>query len=145
MNAKDTDGERLGCYAIKDSFDKSIELKKVVYNAQTKNERLGDYLPRVRKNGGRYANLAHNVPGYGLGGPAIDIYPSGTKFQRVDVPTKNGKPSITIPLWVKASNGTYTKRSGSTKFIYGYITSKTGTRRFGWMTLDALKVSSGCK
>ena len=30
------------------------------------------------------------------------------------------------------------------KFIYGYVKSKTGSVRYGWMALDALDVSSGC-
>ncbi len=144
VNAKDTGGERLGCYRIKSSHKPSLVEKKVVYDAQGDFERAGDYLPLPRKNGTRYANLAFNVPGFALGGPAIDIFPAGTKFQRVDVPTDTGQPSIDIPLWVKASAGRYRKQSGTMKFIYGYVKTKPGHKRFGWMTVEALVADSGC-
>lgn len=145
VNARDTGGERMGCYEVRRSHNEKIELKKVVFDSEATHERAGDYMSLPRKNGGRYANLAFNVPGYGLGAPAIDIFPAGTKFQRVDVPTKSGRPSITIPLWVKDSKGRYRKRSGSMTFIYGYVDTDVGARRFGWMALDALKASSGCR
>jgi hypothetical protein len=41
------------------------------------------------------------VPGFGLGGASTDHFPAGTRFHRVRVPTSTGRPSITIPLWVK--------------------------------------------
>jgi hypothetical protein len=145
VNAKDTGRARMGCYAIKSSVDDSLIEKKVVYDTQDAHQRAGDYLPLVRNNGKRYANLAFNVPGFHLGGPAIDIYPSETKFQRVDVPTDTGKPSIDIPLWIKDGSGRYRKQSGTMKFIYGYVMSKPGHRRFGWMAYPALKVSTGCQ
>ncbi len=144
VNAKDTGGKRMGCYAIRSSVDESLIEKKVVYDTTASHQRAGDYLPLVRTNGQRYANLAFNVPGFALGGPAIDIYPSGTKFQRVDVPTDTGRPSIDIPLWVKDGSGRYRKQDGTMKFIYGYIVSKPGHQRFGWMAYPALKVSSAC-
>jgi hypothetical protein len=52
-------------------------------------------------------------------------------------------PSIAIPLWVANSQGRYVVRSGSMRFIYGYIVGD-GVKRFGWMALDALEVSTGC-
>jgi hypothetical protein len=144
VNAKDTGGKRLGCYAIRDSVDESLIEKKVVYDTTASHQRAGDYLPLQRKNGHRYANLAFNVPGFALGGPAIDIYPSGTKFQRVHVPTDTGRPSIDIPLWIKDGQGRYRKQDGKMKFVYGYVRSAAGSVRFGWMAYPALKVSSGC-
>lgn len=136
--------DKLGCYAIKNSHDTVLEPKKVVYDAQTANERAGDYLPLIRKNGKRSANLTFNVPGFALGGVAVDHFPAGTKFQRLDVPTNGGAPSIDIPLYVADSEGRFRKQSGTMKFIYGYVIAATGTKRNGWMAYDALQVSSGC-
>jgi hypothetical protein len=144
VNAKAAGLAKMGCYAIKSAHDPALVDKKVVYDAQSDFERAGDYLPLVRGNGQRYCNLVFNVPGFALGGPAIDIFPSGTKFRRVDVPTDSGKPSIDIPLWVKDGQGRYRKQVGTMKFVYGYVVSQTGDRRNGWMAYDALKVSSGC-
>jgi hypothetical protein len=135
---------KMGCYQIRNSHDASIELKKVVYDSKVEHERAGDYLALVRNNGQRSANLTFNVPGFGLGGVAIDHFPAGTKFQRVDVPTSSGAPSIDIPLWVQDSSGRYRKKSGEMKFVYGYIIAKTGTKRVGWMAYEALTPSSGC-
>ncbi|MFE8601575.1 hypothetical protein KYC5002_10205 [Archangium violaceum] len=136
---------KMACYAVRNSHDPALEVKKVVYDTTSANERAGDYLPLVRANGLRSANLAFNVPGMALGGPAVDHWPAGTKFQRLDVPTDNGAPSIDIPLWVKDSAGRYRQQSGTMKFIYGYvIAAGTGTKRNGWMAYDALEVSSGC-
>ena len=134
----------LGCYAVRDSHDPALEVKKVVYDTTSSNERAGDYLPLVRANGLRSVNLTFNVPGMALGGPAVDHWPAGTKFQRLDVPTDTGAPSIDIPLWVQDSAGRYRKQSGTMKFLYGYVIAATGTRRNGWMAYDALQVSSGC-
>lgn len=144
VNAKDTGGKRLGCYRVKSSHDPGLVEKKVVYDAQGDNERAGDYLPLVRNNGKRYANLAFNVPGFGLGGPAIDIFPAGTKFQRIDVPTDTGTPSIDVPLYVKDSAGRYRKKSGTMKFVYGYVLTKPGHKRFGWMAHEALVAADNC-
>jgi hypothetical protein len=135
---------KMACYAIRNSHDPVLELKKVVYDSDATHERAGDYLPLVRANGQRSANLAFNVPGFGLGGPAVDHFPAGTKFQRLDVPTDGGAPSIDVPLWVQDSAGRYRKQSGTMKFLYGYVIAATGTKRNGWMAYDALEVSSGC-
>jgi hypothetical protein len=144
VSAKGAGLAKMGCYEIRNFHDANMELKKVVYDSKETHERAGDYLPLVRKNGKRSANLTFNVPGFGLGGVAIDHFPAGTKFRRYDVPTDSGAPSIDIPLWVKDSSGRYRKRSGSMKFIYGYVVAATGTKRNGWMAYDALKTSSGC-
>jgi hypothetical protein len=101
------------------------------------NERAGDCLPLLRNSGGRSANLAFVVPGFALGGTAVDHFPAGTRFQRYGVPTVSGAPSITIPLYVQAANGHYTKRDGTLRFVYGVITAKTGTPRWGWMAAPA--------
>jgi hypothetical protein len=135
---------KLGCYAVRNSHDASIELKKVVYDSEATHERAGDYLPLVRVNGKRSVNLTFNVPGFSLGGVAVDHFPAGTKFQRLDVPTNSGPPSIDIPLWVQDSAGRFRTQSGSMKFIYGYVIAATTTKRVGWMAYDALEVSSGC-
>ncbi|NBD08936.1 hypothetical protein [Corallococcus silvisoli] len=135
---------KMACYAVRNSHDTTLEAKKVVYDTTSSNERAGDYLPLVRANGLRSANLTFNVPGFGLGGVAVDHFPAGTKFQRLDVPTNSGAPSIDIPLWVLDSAGRYRQQSGTMKFIYGYVIAATSTRRNGWMAYDALEVSSGC-
>jgi hypothetical protein len=136
--------KKLGCYQIRNSHDASKELKKVVYDSTAVHERAGDYMSLPRKNGERSANLCFNTPGFGLGGVAVDHFPHGTRFQRLDVPTSSGVPSIDVPLWVQDDAGRYRKRSGSQKFVYGYVIAQTGTRRVGWMALDALAASSGC-
>ena len=89
---------KMGCYAIRNSSDASLEPKKVVYDATDTHERAGDYLPLLRANGKRSANLTFNVPGFGLGGVAIDHFAAGTKFRRLDVPTTSDAPSIDVPL-----------------------------------------------
>ncbi len=136
--------KKLGCYAVRNTHDTTLELKKVVYDSKVTHERAGDYLPLVRANNKRSANLTFNVPGFALGGVAIDHFPAGTKFQRLEVPTDTGPASIDIPLYVKDGEGRYRKQSGTMKFIYGYVVASTGTKRNGWMAYDALQVSSGC-
>lgn len=135
---------KLGCYAVRNSHDPNLELKKVVYDSDATHERAGDYLPLVRANGKRSVNLTFNVPGFSLGGVTVDHFPAGTKFQRLDVPTSSGPPSIDIPLWVQDSVGRYRTQSGTMKFLYGYVIAATTTKRVGWMAYDALEVSSGC-
>jgi hypothetical protein len=145
VNAKGSGLDKMACYAVKNSdASPSRAALKVVYDTDSDNERVGDYLALVRKNGGRYINLAFNVPGFGLGGVAVDIYPAGTKFQRLEVPTDSGAPSIDIPVWKKDGAGRYRKEAGEMKFIYGYVVADDGTRRNGWMAYEALKTSSGC-
>lgn len=143
VNARDPDEDEMACYEIRDSHDASRELRKVVYDSTATHERAGDYMSLVRNNGRRSANLIFMVPGFGLGGATTDHFPAGTKFQRVWVPTNSGRPSITIPLWVKDGAGRYRKQQGTMRFLYGYVVGN-GDRRFGWMAQDALKVSSGC-
>jgi len=144
VNGRDPGLGKMACYQIRNSHDASIELLKVVHDSRASHERAGDYLPLLRDNGVRSANLVYSVPGFGLGGATTDHFVAGTKFQRVDVPTFEGKPSITIPLWTKAANGNYTKQKGEMRFFYGYIKADDGVKRFGWMAEDALAVSSGC-
>lgn len=79
-----------------------------------------------------------------LGGPAIDHFPAGTKFQRLDVPTDKGPPSIDVKLWLQDGNGKFRKPAGEMKFVYGSILGKTSDPRVGWMAYDGLTVSSGC-
>ena len=143
--AEDPKDGPMACYEITDQdIDDEYAAKKVVYDTKSSHERVGDYMPLVRNNGTKYANLAYNVPGLALGGPAIDILPVGTKFQRVSVPTDSGKPHLAVKLYVKASNGHYTKRSGTLDFYYGYVKLDDGTKRFGWMAAPALKATGGC-
>ena len=42
VNGKDPGRAKMACYQIRNSHDASIELKKVVYDAQTAHERVGD-------------------------------------------------------------------------------------------------------
>ena len=145
-DARDPRAGKMACYDVRDAHDPVLELKKVVHDSKVGpngHERAGDYLPLVRGNGRRSANLVFSVPGFGLGGATSDHFPAGTKFRRVHVPTSSGRPSISIPLWVQDGDGRYRKRSGSMRFVYGYIVGN-GVKRFGWMAHDALKVSSGC-
>lgn len=139
---------KMACYKVKDGSDPDLEVKKVVYNTDAtpgpSGEAAGDYLPKLRENGKRSINLIYNVPGSGLGGPAIDHFPVGTKFQRLDVPTDSGRPSLDVKLWLQDSNGDFKKPAGTMKFVYGYVASKTGEVRVGWMAYDALTSSSGC-
>ncbi len=144
VSAKSAGLAKMGCYEVRNDHDPVLEFKKVVYDSTATHERAGDYLPLVRANGQRSVNLVFNVPGMALGGPAIDHFPAGTKFQRVDVPTEHGVPSIDIPLWVQDAQGRYRKQSGTMKFLYGYVIAATGTKRNGWMAYDALQVSNGC-
>lgn len=144
VNGKDPGIAEMACYKIRNSHDPNLELKKVVRDSTATHERAGDYLPLPRANGVRSANLVFSVPGFGLGGATTDHFVAGTKFQRVQVPTFEGPPSITIPLWVKASNGHYTKQSGELRFFYGYIKASDGAKRWGWMAEDALEVATGC-
>jgi hypothetical protein len=139
---------KMHCYAIRDSADPTLAEKKVVYDTKEDpgpaGEAAGDYLPRLRANNKRSVNLIFNTPGSALGGPAIDHFPAGTKFQRLDVPTDSGPPSIDVKLWSQDGNGKFRTPAGALKFVYGYIGSKTGDTRVGWMAYDALAVSSGC-
>ncbi|MBV8762503.1 MAG: hypothetical protein JO257_34785 [Deltaproteobacteria bacterium] len=146
VDAKDTGGARTGCYQIRASDDQALAAKKVVYDSKvgpTGHERAGDYLPLVRANGKRSANLIFSVPGFGLGGATTDHFAAGTKFRRVEVPTSSGHPSISIPLWVANGAGRYIVRSGSMRFVYGFVVGD-GVKRFGWMALDALEPATGC-
>ena len=146
VDAQDTHEDRMGCYKIRSSYDPGLAMKKVVHDSKEGpdgHERAGDYLPIVRANGRASANLIFSVPGFGLGGATTDHFPAGTKFRRIDVPTDSGHPSISIPLWVRNSAGRYVVRSGSMRFIYGFIVGD-GAKRVGWMALDALEVSTGC-
>ncbi|MEO8703612.1 MAG: hypothetical protein ABI867_26420, partial [Kofleriaceae bacterium] len=144
VNAKDPGRGPMACYEIRNSHDRNIELRKVVYDSHASHERAGDYLALVRANGKRSANLIFSVPGFGLGGATTDHFPAGTRFQRVEVPTNTGKPSITVPLFVKDGNGRYRRHLGNLRFFYGFVRASDGVKRFGWMAEDALTVSSGC-
>jgi hypothetical protein len=144
VSAKGAGLAKMACYAVRNSHDAGIELKKVVYDTTATHERAGDYLALVRANGLRSVNLVFNVPGFHLGGVAVDHFPAGEKFQRLAVPTSAGNPSITIPLWVRDSQGRYRSQSGSMMFVYGYFMGANSTPRNGWVALDALQTSSNC-
>jgi hypothetical protein len=143
VHAHDPGQGKMACYQIKNTHDPVLELLKVNYDTTALHERAGDYLPLVRKNGKRSANLTFNVPGHALGGVAIDHYPAGTRFQRVVVPTHGGAPSLDVPLWDKDKQGRYRKPAGALKFVYGYIVAG-GAKRFGWMAYPALEKASSC-
>ncbi len=139
---------KMHCYEIKDGADPQLAEKKVVYDTKEApgpaGEAAGDYLPRLRSNNKRSVNLIFNTPGSALGGPAIDHFPAGTKFQRLDVPTDSGPPSIDVKLWSQDGNHKFRTPAGALKFVYGSILSKTGDTRVGWMAYDALTSASGC-
>jgi hypothetical protein len=139
---------KMACYSVRNDMDESLAAKKIVYDTKSPagpvGEAAGDYLARVRANGRRSINLAFNVPGFGLGGPAIDHFPAGTKFQRLDVPTGTGAPSIDVKMWLQDSAGRFRKPAGELKFVYGYVVTKTGTVRTGWLPYPALQQSTGC-
>ena len=144
VDARDPGLGKLACYRVRNSHDAAIELKKVVFDSKVTHERAGDYLALPRTNGRRSANLVFSVPGFSLGGATTDHFPAGTPFQRVDVPTATGKPSISIPLWIKDGSGDYRRPSGTMRFLYGYVRAGDGVRRFGWMAEEALTPSTGC-
>lgn len=147
VNAHGSALKEMGCYAVSKTFDADLNKYKVVKGATDKDAKEpDDYLPQKRSNGAVYANLAFSVPGDDLGAPAVDIFPAGTKFRRLDVTTwDGGAPSLDVKLYSKPSGSTkYTTLSNRRmKFIYGYIMSAEGIR-YGWMPLDGLDESSGC-
>lgn len=150
VNARGAALKDLACYVVKSSFDASLDKYAVVKDATDSNKpEPDDYLPKKRNNGKVYVNLAFSAPGDGLGAPAVDIFPAGTKFQRLDVPTweAGGAPSLEVKLYSKpAGSNTYSKLSDrEMKFIYGYVKTNDGVVRYGWMALDGLAPSSGCK
>lgn len=148
VNAKGAGLKDMGCYEVATTFDPKLKTLKVVKGATDKDAKEpDDYLPHARANGKIYVNLAFSIPGDSLGAPAVDIFPAGTKFQRLDVPTweSSGRPSLDAKLYAKPAGSTkYTREAGAMKFIYGYVKSKPGAVRYGWMAYDGLKVSSGC-
>jgi len=141
VDAQDPGRGHMACYQIKNAADAALAAKKVVKGATDAHERAGDYLPLVRANGKRSANLVFSVPGFALGGATTDHFLAGTKFRRVTVPTSSGLPSISIPLWKESAPNT---RDGSLRFFYGFVTTSDGVRRFGWMAQDALEQTTGC-
>ncbi len=141
VDAKDPGRGHMACYEIRNSASETLAAKKVVKGATDAHERAGDYLPLVRANGQRSANLVFSVPGFALGGATTDHFLAGTRFHRVQVPTSSGLPSISIPLWKESAP---TVRDGTMRFLYGYVVTSDGQRRFGWMAQDALQTSTGC-
>lgn len=141
--------KKLGCYQVRSGYDPKLDTYKVVRGAKVGEQKEpNDYLPMKRANGKVYMNLAFSVPGDGLGAPAIDIFPQGTRFQRVDVPTweGSGRPSLEATLYARpAGSQAFTVPAGKMKFIYGYVKTPTGGERYGWMALDGLVASSGCR
>jgi len=131
----------MACYEIANAADDKLAAHKVVKGSTETNERAGDYLPLVRANGKRSANLVFSVPGFALGGATTDHFPAGTKFRRLAVPTFSPLPSIKIPLWNENSPD---EQIGTMRFLYGRIRAANGDDRYGWMAQDALDVSSGC-
>jgi hypothetical protein len=138
----------MACYEIAASSPARLDHFKVVKGATDKDsEEPNDYLPLKLGNGKAYMNLAFSAPGSALGAPAVDKFPQGTKFRRLDVPTWESphRPSLDVTLYAKPAGGTaYTKPSGTMKFVYGTVKTKDGTERHGWMALDGLVPSTGC-
>ena len=46
-----------------------------------------------------------------------------------------------MKLWLLDSHKRFKKPAGTMKFVYGYVVSKPGETRTGWMALDALTPS----
>lgn len=135
------------CFEIGNGYDSRFDQYKLVKNSKSLDgEEPNDYLPFKRKSGRSLMNLAYNVPGFGIGGPAIDIFPSGTKFTRLEVPLLSNKNSRSIKakLYEMDSGGNYIIEAGWMEFIYGYIRSVSGEYRYGWMPLTGLKPSTNC-
>lgn len=146
VNARGQNLKELGCYEVKGSYDSKLDGLAVVKNATDKNRpEPDDYLPKKRANGKVYMNLAFSAPGDALGAPAVDIFPQGTKFQRLDVPTweSGGQPSLDVNLYAK-QGAKYSRKVGEMKFVYGYVKAEGGSIRYGWMALDGLKQSEKC-
>lgn len=60
------------------------------------------------------------------------------------MPTWEGTaPSLDAKLYGRTP-GTDHLSSRSMKFIYGYVKTKPGAVRYGWMALDGLKTSGSC-
>jgi hypothetical protein len=148
LRARGNDLKALQCFEIADRYDQSLEAYKVVYGVTDRDEmEPNDYLPVARAGGAIYANLAFNVPGDALGGPAVDIFPAGSRFQQVAVPVKGGKDNaLSVKLYEKdPATGAYTITSArSMQFIYGYIKPAEGDLRYGWMPVEALRKSQDC-
>lgn len=148
VNARGDNLAKMECYEVKATYPARLDNYKVVKNTTDKDSmEPNDYLPGVRANGKVYVNLAFSVPGDGLGAPAVDIFPAGTKFQRVDVPTWENpdRPSIDATLYAKPKGSTkYTQPSGEMKFVYGYVKSDLGSVRYGWLAYDGITPSKGC-
>lgn len=140
-------GTEMGCYAIKSSYDPKFDKLKLLKGGGDDAQEPNDYLPQKRANGKVYGTISFNVPGDALGGPNVDIFPAGTKFQRLEVPTWESPqlPSLGAKMYAKAKGAsTYTVDAGEMKFLYGYVKTTEGVTRYGWMALDGAEVSSGC-
>ena len=146
MDAKGDNLKKLGCYEIASRYAASLDAKFVVKGAKKGYAEANDYLPQVRKNGKVYGTLSFNAPGDALGGANTDIFPAGTKFQRVNVPTweSGSAPSLDVKLYSAPKGGAANTSAGEMKFIYGYIRAKSGEVRYGWAALDGLNVSDDC-
>jgi len=147
VNAHGSGLARIGCYELAHSYPARLDHYKVVKGATDKDsEEPNDYLPHTLKDGRSFSPLAFSVPGDALGAPSVDLFPAGTKFQRLQVTTwESSAPSLDAILYAKPAGGSaYTVPAGKMKFVYGYVKSKDGTVRYGWVGIDGLKVSSGC-
>lgn len=147
MDAKGDNLPKLGCYAIANTYDQTLNSYFVVKGAKPGGAEANDYLPQIRSNGKVYGTLSFNAPGDALGGANTDIFPAGTKFQRVDVPTWEAKalPSLDVQLYkATRKDAAATTEAGTMKFIYGYIRAASGEVRYGWAALDGLVVSDKC-
>ncbi|MDB4946493.1 MAG: uncharacterized protein JWP97_6027 [Labilithrix sp.] len=149
VNAHGAGLKDMACYEVRSTYDEDLDGYKVVKGAKvTESMEPNDYLPMKRSNGKVYANLAFSVPGDALGAPAVDIFPAGTRFQRLDVPTweSDGAPSLDVKLYsrTKGSDAFSDLAKRRMKFLYGYVKSADGTVRYGWMPQDGLTPSSGC-
>ncbi|WP_394838867.1 hypothetical protein LVJ94_18410 [Pendulispora rubella] len=131
---------RMACYRILDRTEPDLEAAKFVYDATDKDPSGVDYLPALRANGKRSASLAFNVPGSVMRGSVIDHFPSGTRFQRLNIVSTFGTQHVDAPLWIKDAEGRYRTLHDrqALPFVYGYVLTSSGERRTGWMAYAAV-------
>jgi lysozyme len=142
----------LGCYEVMkepsvsaSEFANFSALKVVRYAPFAEGEeKVGNYTSWSRESGAYLANMLFNVT---KGSPAIDIFPAGTKFQRLHVPTWSSAPSIDVDLYSYGecehdgkTAKSYCVPAGQLKFIYGRVLTPQGENRYGWMALEGTSV-----
>jgi hypothetical protein len=102
---------------------------KVDSNQSANGENATDYLLRP----GNVVYVTFNVPGFSLGGYAVDSVPIGSVFRR-----SLGVEEIDIPLYPPGSS---TPTNKSMHFIYGSVDDGVA-KRFGWIAKEAMRLDA---